>query len=214
MYPLIGEARIAERQALYERAGQKISHDQALGEVVNDMLGNRIVEPSFWSYVAKKNLGVFQRLATVVKATLARITDGGADYGTTNSSKPFWLTLKQAKDANGHIDRALSKYLDDTTAAKVNVEAEHMAKQTAEEKKPKPEESTGRKNLATELRTHEVPLHMIKLSEDVPQFKEGSNAQGVVEPLGGKFDRRGVAPIHLWKRMNGDLEVISGRTSH
>lgn len=63
-----------------------------------------------------------------------------------------------------------------------------------------------------QLETVEIPLDQLKLSEDVPQFKSGANAKsGVVEPLGGTFDRTGVAPIQVWKRLNGDLEVISGR---
>jgi hypothetical protein len=62
------------------------------------------------------------------------------------------------------------------------------------------------------LETVEIPLDQLKLSDDVPQFKSGANAKsGVVEPLGGTFDRTGVAPIQVWKRLNGDLEVISGR---
>jgi hypothetical protein len=51
----------------------------------------------------------------------------------------------------------------------------------------------------------------LKISKDVPQLKSGASATGVVEPLGGKFERTGVAPIQLWERNNGDLEVISGR---
>ncbi len=57
----------------------------------------------------------------------------------------------------------------------------------------------------------EAPLADIKLSRDVPQFKEGANKKGVVEPLEGTFDRTGVAPVQLWERTNGDLELISGR---
>lgn len=64
---------------------------------------------------------------------------------------------------------------------------------------------------ATALETREVPIESITLSEDVPQFKSGANAAGVVEPLGGSFDRTGVAPIQLWERTDGRLEVISGR---
>ena len=56
-----------------------------------------------------------------------------------------------------------------------------------------------------------VPLSSLKLSTDVPQFKAGANARGVVQPLQGEVDLRGVAPIAVWERLNGDLEVISGR---
>jgi len=51
----------------------------------------------------------------------------------------------------------------------------------------------------------------LKVSKDVPQFKAGANEKGVVEPLGGTFEGTGVAPIQVWRRLNGDLEVISGR---
>ena len=58
----------------------------------------------------------------------------------------------------------------------------------------------------------EVPLRELGLSTDVPQFKSGADDEtGVVEPLGGKFDRTGVAPIQVWKRRDGRMEVISGR---
>lgn len=58
----------------------------------------------------------------------------------------------------------------------------------------------------------EVPLRELGLSTDVPQFKSGADDDtGVVEPLGGKFDRTGVAPIQVWKRRDGRMEVISGR---
>lgn len=46
----------------------------------------------------------------------------------------------------------------------------------------------------------------------MPQFKSGANEQtGVVEPLGGKYERVGTAPIIVWERADGRQEVISGR---
>nr|WP_239552612.1 LPD38 domain-containing protein [Oceanisphaera litoralis] len=57
----------------------------------------------------------------------------------------------------------------------------------------------------------EVPVAELQLSDDVPQFKDGANKDGVVEPLGGSFDRTGVSPIQVWQRKDGRLEVISGR---
>ena len=57
----------------------------------------------------------------------------------------------------------------------------------------------------------EAPIEEIAISEDVPQFKEGANVKGVVEPLGGKFERTGVAPVQIWVREDGRKEVISGR---
>lgn len=61
------------------------------------------------------------------------------------------------------------------------------------------------------LEVVEAPIDEVSLSSDVPQFKEGANASGVVEPLGGKFERTGVAPIQIWVREDGSKEVISGR---
>ena len=60
----------------------------------------------------------------------------------------------------------------------------------------------------------EVPVDNIKLSKDVSQFKAGADPKtGVVEPLGKykRFPDRTENPIMLWKRLNGDIEVVSGR---
>lgn len=57
----------------------------------------------------------------------------------------------------------------------------------------------------------EAVISSLKLSKDVPQFKEGTDEKGVVEPLGGTFDPVGVGPIQVWVRKNGDQEVITGR---
>ena len=56
-----------------------------------------------------------------------------------------------------------------------------------------------------------VPVNELKLSQDVPQFKAEANAEGVVKPLKGKFADYGVAPIQLWRRLDGNMEIISGR---
>lgn len=57
----------------------------------------------------------------------------------------------------------------------------------------------------------EVPVRSLRLSAEVPQFKGGADDRGVVEPLQGNFDRRGLAPLQVWERADGSLEVISGR---
>lgn len=61
------------------------------------------------------------------------------------------------------------------------------------------------------LPTVEIPISELSLSADVPQFKAGANERGVIEPISGSFDRRGVAPIQVWRRADGSLEIISGR---
>ena len=57
----------------------------------------------------------------------------------------------------------------------------------------------------------QVPVADLKLSQDVPQFKAGATDKGVVDPLTGKFTQEGVAPIAVWRRLDGTMEVISGR---
>ena len=61
------------------------------------------------------------------------------------------------------------------------------------------------------LATVETPLAGLTLSKEVPQFKKDANIEGVIVPLGGTFDRTGVGPIQVWERMDGRMEVISGR---
>lgn|GEM_PF-6810383 len=59
-----------------------------------------------------------------------------------------------------------------------------------------------------------LPVDKLTLSKDVPQFKAGADIKGVVEPIGGTpptYDPTGVGPIQIWQRLNGDMEVISGR---
>lgn len=78
--------------------------------------------------------------------------------------------------------------------------------------KPAPVDAEAPSNNKTATPTVEVPLANLSLSKDVPQFKGGANeSTGVVEPLGGTFDRRGTGPIQVWRRNDGTMEVISGR---
>ena len=77
--------------------------------------------------------------------------------------------------------------------------------------KPREFEPTPEQQALGGLPIQEVPISSLKLSKDVPQFKVGASDKGVVEPLGGKFERTGVAPIQVWRRLDGSLEIISGR---
>ena len=69
-------------------------------------------------------------------------------------------------------------------------------------------------SMVSEYPVVETPLDQITLSEDVPNFKKNaSGSTGVVQgnELGGKYNRLGTGNIVLWQRLNGALEVISGR---
>lgn len=57
---------------------------------------------------------------------------------------------------------------------------------------------------------HYVDVDELTLSPDVPQFKEGASETGEVEPF-DRFDERVAPPIHVWRRLDGRLEVVSGR---
>lgn len=59
--------------------------------------------------------------------------------------------------------------------------------------------------------TVELPIDSVKLSKDVPNFKENANDRGVVAPLKGKYQRLGTGPIVVWERTDGSREVITGR---
>ena len=58
----------------------------------------------------------------------------------------------------------------------------------------------------------EVELSRITLSEEVPNFKELADRKGIIEPLKAEeYAPVGIAPVTLWERMDGRLELITGR---
>lgn len=66
----------------------------------------------------------------------------------------------------------------------------------------------------TEVTAHptvEVPLERITFSKDVPQFKAGADERGIVEPIAGTYERIGTAPVQIWERTDGAMELVSGR---
>ena len=60
----------------------------------------------------------------------------------------------------------------------------------------------------------ETPVADISLSKDVPQFKKDATEAGIVKGQqiqGTTYDRTPLNPIIVWERLNGKLEVITGR---
>lgn len=56
-----------------------------------------------------------------------------------------------------------------------------------------------------------IDKNKLTLCPDVPQFKKGADEQtGVVNPIVGAWQRN-AAPISVWRREDGSLQVISGR---
>jgi hypothetical protein len=63
----------------------------------------------------------------------------------------------------------------------------------------------------SDVRAGMLNISGISLSKDVPQFKRGADAEtGVVNELTGLY-RPDHDPIRVWERLDGSLEVISGR---
>jgi len=94
---------------------------------------------------------------------------------------------------------------DDVSPATGQVTGQDTGQPASEPVEPPPPQ-----NRVQGMREEDIPLDQLTLSPEVPQFKLGANKEGVVEPLGGTFDPVGVAPIQVWERMDGRLEVISG----
>ena len=119
--------------------------------------------------------------------------------------------MRAKLDAAG-LDAGMRRNNEDGTPAGLYFPARMQAEVDAVlRRKPSEDSVEAPTNNATPERIAEVPIASLTLSDDVPQFKSGAREDGVVEPLGGKFDRRGTGPIQVWRRNDGRMEVISGR---
>lgn len=165
------------------------------------------------------------------KPILAKMADAKfADKPEIPADDPFTAAMKEGAPKVGPATSAAVADLTGDTSAPAKPMPAVMATPTPTVP-PKPPEPTPPAPVAPEpaapeaapaeppTETHvadltpvQVPLSRITLSTDVPQFKKGADAKGIVEPLGAaKFDKRDVGPIQLWERLDGRLEVISGR---
>lgn len=79
---------------------------------------------------------------------------------------------------------------------------------------PEPEATTAFD--PSQVPTQEVPIASITVQRDVPNFKSGADPVIGVVPSerlkAGRYERVGTAPIVIWRKLNGELEVITGRT--
>ncbi len=77
---------------------------------------------------------------------------------------------------------------------------------------PEPETQLPTPSFLDKTQVHQLPVAGLKLSKDVPQFKHEADESGVVTPLGSeKYEKVGTGSILVWQRLNGDMEVITGR---
>lgn len=112
------------------------------------------------------------------------------------------------------LSRGIGKTADEAESRlQANKRERRIARGTIDERAEKngPARAADHTQHATDHPVVQVPLADLKLSPDVPQFKSGADAKGVVEPLGGSFDERGTGPIQVWVRNDGSMEVVSGR---
>jgi integrase len=62
------------------------------------------------------------------------------------------------------------------------------------------------------IKATDVDPRKLKLSRDVENFKTGASETGETEPIQAtEYKRLPENPIVVWRRLNGDLEVITGR---
>lgn len=127
-----------------------------------------------------------------------------ADFGIQLQQATEDLAVVEAAHAAGQIDDAT------LAEAQAGFEQKTQAQPWETDLFGAPIEQPSTSFLDT-VETQEVPIAELSLSKDVPQFKEGADSAGVVEPLVGKYDRLGTGPIIVWERANGAREVISGR---
>ena len=99
---------------------------------------------------------------------------------------------------------AYNKVQDDLAAEAEQAEKDAEAEEATE--KPLPKTLS-----ASELEPVDVRVDDLELSDEVPQFKFGADEEGIVRDLGGKFNRVGLPPIQIWERLDGRLQIISGR---
>ena len=112
-------------------------------------------------------------------------------------TKPV-VTEKPAEEAKPEVVEPVKP-----PAVAVTKEEEEVAADAAKEKPVQ--------NFILNYPIVELPLDQLSLSKEVPQFKGDADTEGIVEKLEGTFDQRGVAPIQVWRRSDGRLEIISGR---
>lgn len=186
-------------------------------ELVTDANGNQVLRLKTEPLDVLPELEAPVREAEHVKELLPQETGGRpVDQGG------FQETIQTGPGERSRGDQAApeSHTIEPTGAPDVETPAtgrrepaliEHKLIEQADEIATAPAEPPVQERV-TGLQTVEAPLDELTLSADVPQFKSGADeSTGVVEPLGGTFDRTGVAPIQVWVRSDGRKEIISGR---
>lgn len=158
----------------------------------------------------------------------ARIKSKTADFEQATAPVPtHWTVFKDGEPhgvfANERQARMVASGLSGNVEVKPSNLTELQAEQERQQKiiplNPENATLTSADKTETIVEPKASPPQWLKvsdltLSKDVPNFKEGADhLTGIVEgeQLKGKWDPTGVGPILVWQRVNGAMEVISGR---
>jgi len=171
-----------------------VMRDMAIGAVLNDstVVGRALGIPS----VKLETRGKW------VPETKSKAVNAAAPISTQPKQEPAVRQESTSVKPAAADMASVSKQQSDSAMVQQNL---------SEPKTDPPVANQPSTTIITDHPVLEVPVKSLKLSEDVPNFKEGANLKGVVEPLAGKYTRLGTAPIVAWERLDGRLEVITGR---
>jgi len=188
------------KQSAVEEVGRRLGLDlstvegqrEATEELLAETAELQDSDPSMWQRVVASLKGTLRELGLGVGWT-------DADIAVLLAKSRDYVAGKRA-GATGDV-QSRDGVPDVGSQAEPNV-------QTLEETGARGETTTA---LGPEFAVQELPLNRLKLSKDVPNFKAGADESGVVDPLAGKYQRLWTAPIVVWERANGGLEIITGR---
>lgn len=156
----------------------------------------------------RKKENAFEKLKRVKR----EFKDGKANQlDVIKATDEHKTAIREFESAKAKVEGEANKQGQTTKKPTIQDKIKEQIEKVAEVIDSPTEAKTETKDLQTESGIVEVPISDLSLSEDVAQFKKGANQQGVVNKLEGKFDRRLASPIQVWKRLDGKLEIISGR---
>lgn len=134
----------------------------------------------------------------------------GRGVATEQEAVEEQLAERNAADEPGPVDRAQEE------ADDANAQQARRERTEAEVEMLGEQDDDGVFNGGVSIRIEDgvrqgfIDTDRLTLCPDVPQFKQGSDEKGVVNRIVRAWQRN-AAPISVWRRTDGSLQVISGR---